>query len=148
MNVSERCNVVCCVECERVCVKERLVASCGRRKHHVCIIYLHKMGDMRSSKAINCLNADSFSGHESWEGGCPQSWSAREPWGLGALGSSRLAWEGRTAALARASCSPRWLSYRSNALWWDVQRACLACGFGLRGDAPGHSLVWRPGRLG
>ena len=139
MNVSARCNVVCCVECE--CAWKRWVASCGRRKHHVCIIYLHKVGDLRSSKPINCLNADSFPGHESWEGECPGSWSAGEPWGP-------AAWRGKVRT-AGAGGSPRWLCCRSNPLRWDSRSAsCLPVGASQRCSRSHLRGAGGPGRAG
>lgn len=101
------------------------------------------MGDLRSSKSINCLNADSFLGHESWEGECPGSRSAREPWGL-------AAWRRkvRTAALAGAGGSSRWLSCRSNPLRWDAQSAsCLPVGASRRCSRSHPRGAGGPGRV-
>lgn len=63
----------------------------------LCIIYLPKMSDMRNSKPINCLDADSFSGHESWEGGCLWSWTAPEP-------SGPADWTGEVGQLCGLGC--------------------------------------------
>lgn len=66
--------------CESVREKETDYLFWKKETSCLCIIYLHKMGDMRNSKPINRLDADSFSGHASWEGGCPWSWAIPEPY--------------------------------------------------------------------
>lgn len=54
---------------------------------------------MRTSKPINCLDADSFSGHASWEGGGPWSWATWEPVG-------RAAWRGAVGELRGWALAP------------------------------------------
>lgn len=65
--------------CESVREKETDYLFWKKETSCLYIIYLHKMGDMRNSKPINSLDADSFSGHERLgREGAPWSWAPRE----------------------------------------------------------------------
>lgn len=77
------------------------------------------------------------------EGVCPGPGPPRSlgvaPPGLGTWdGSARRCWlYSEPAELSRALFSA-----------WGAQSTCPGCEPGLRGDAGGHRLAWRPGRAG